>query len=619
MAVVLAGSFVLASYVLQPQQNNAAYNDAQRAALIQALRDWTPVATNGASVALMSSEFSISQMGCSRIGDRWTGANDEFKVSLAVTQCESSYRAYDLVDNFAGDVVPLHVADGTYNALRVHEERHRAQAVWRFRGTVLALGVECGDSLDCRAQLEPLVSNIGSALREVGLPLADPKPDSGGAILLAPVAAWLIAVMPWRLVQRVRRRRWVSADGVRYRDLSRQLGRAAWVRAARNLLRIPGWPAAVLGALGCLAAIIDRDGTPLVISVVVGGFGAAALVGARLLSSAAEDSVAPVKATGLGSAVGAFLSATATATAVWIIVVYSLIGLMVRFGQGQDMFLAAAVDPQSAPLGFASQVVGFTVLGLQEDASLLYVLVILPALGVALIVSSVGQRLQAADVATAVRADHRAPILYLRAFEEDSLRVRASTLRRSLSQRLLARRTRRFEEVLAGALARYGPVTAISPPGARLASLGAAKANLPHDQWHQAVRDMVDHALVVVVSGTPPEVRPGLAWELGVLGADPQVRLMVVQAPWRPRKLQRNWSVFCGAVARYPVLVPLTYSWVQPGTQVLAHRADQGWFAWGANARTDRSYALAVDEAFRWAGGSWEAGLAASRASRELA
>lgn len=106
---------------------------------------------------------------------------------------------------------------------------------------------------------------------------------------------------------------------------------------------------------------------------------------------------------------------------------------------------------------------------------MIYSFSVLPCLLLAAGLSRFGRRLRAAELFAAIQADKRPPILYLRSFEEDRLKVSAPSLRRTLAERLLGRRMRRFEEVLAWSLSRYGPVTAISPPGRKLATLGAAK------------------------------------------------------------------------------------------------------------------------------------------------
>ena len=72
--------------------------------------------------------------------------------------------------------------------------------------------------------------------------------------------------------------------------------------------------------------------------------------------------------------------------------------------------------------------------------------------------------------------DPRPPVLYLRAFGDDRLRLWTATFGRpSLIERFTLRRFDTFEEVLVRHLSRYGPVIAVNPPGTRLAPLGAAR------------------------------------------------------------------------------------------------------------------------------------------------
>ena len=91
----------------------------------------------------------------------------------------------------------------------------------------------------------------------------------------------------------------------------------------------------------------------------------------------------------------------------------------------------------------------------------------------------VARRLGSVDARRLMLRDPRPPVLYLRSFSDDRLRLWTATLGRpSLVERFTPRRFDRFEEVLVRHLSRYGPVIAVNPPGTRLAPLGAARETI---------------------------------------------------------------------------------------------------------------------------------------------
>jgi hypothetical protein len=142
-----------------------------------------------------------------------------------------------------------------------------------------------------------------------------------------------------------------------------------------------------------------------------------------------------------------------------------------------------------------------------------------------------------------VRArDGRAPVLFLRSFGDDDLRVWAhASPRLALVERLLGRRTERFEVVLGWHLWRFGPVVAVGRPLEKLPPLGAAREYLDQEQWQKEVEKRIDQArAVVVVLGRTS----GLLWELQAierLGATD--RMLIVVPPVDDSEAERRWGV----------------------------------------------------------------------------
>ena len=159
------------------------------------------------------------------------------------------------------------------------------------------------------------------------------------------------------------------------------------------------------------------------------------------------------------------------------------------------------------------------------------------------------RRHAALQAAAATERDERAPVLYLRSFRDDRLKIRArgGSPRHSALERFGARRRERFEEVVAGHLWAYGPVIAVSEPGEQLAPIGAARAQFDDATWQEGVATWLARSrLVVITVGRTA----GLAWEvakvteLGLWG-----RTILVFPPIGPAELTDRWDALRAAAA----------------------------------------------------------------------
>ena len=107
------------------------------------------------------------------------------------------------------------------------------------------------------------------------------------------------------------------------------------------------------------------------------------------------------------------------------------------------------------------------------------------------------------------RVDPRAPVVLLRSFGDDMLKVGTGEKWTRLAD--WHRRGMTFERVLTRELTPFGPVIAIGKPGESLAPLGAARDYVGDDIWQDEVaRRITEARLVVFVVGESE----GLAWEL---------------------------------------------------------------------------------------------------------
>ncbi len=112
-------------------------------------------------------------------------------------------------------------------------------------------------------------------------------------------------------------------------------------------------------------------------------------------------------------------------------------------------------------------------------------------------------------VTEARRVDPRAPVVLLRSFGDDMLKVGPGEKWTRLAD--WHRRGMTFERVLTRELTPFGPVIAIGKPGESLAPLGAARDYVGDDIWQEEVaRRMTEARLIVFVVGDSE----GLEWEL---------------------------------------------------------------------------------------------------------
>jgi hypothetical protein len=207
----------------------------------------------------------------------------------------------------------------------------------------------------------------------------------------------------------------------------------------------------------------------------------------------------------------------------------------------------------------------------------------------------VARRLRAADARRLMLRDPRPPVLYLRSFTDDRLRLWTATLGRpSLVERFTPRRFDRFEEVLVRHLSRYGPVIAVNPPGTRLAPLRAARETIEPANWQSAVAGWMAHSALIVFLAPPSRVTQGLHWELRTVAEHGQLdKALVVVPPLPAEQLQARWRALgaaCAGLWPFTVARPLA----DPRALVLAFRHGR-WDVATADTRTEWSYAAALD------------------------
>jgi hypothetical protein len=116
-------------------------------------------------------------------------------------------------------------------------------------------------------------------------------------------------------------------------------------------------------------------------------------------------------------------------------------------------------------------------------------------------------------------SDSRPPVLYLRAFDTDKL-----TTHTVPSHKIAAYRTE--EQQVARAFARFGPMLTLGRPGEPLPLVGAARSYVTHDEWQQAVMELIGQAGFVLIAAGESAA---LMWEIDqVVALVPPEKIVVL-------------------------------------------------------------------------------------------
>lgn len=242
-----------------------------------------------------------------------------------------------------------------------------------------------------------------------------------------------------------------------------------------------------------------------------------------------------------------------------------------------------AVDVASEPAASQAASVG---------VGTLWAGIVLLAIGA--IIARHARRLTAVDAYRLMRQDSRPPVLYLRSFRDDKLKLLSATLGRpSLIERFTPRRFDPFEEVIARHLAGSGPVIALNPPGTKLAPLGAARETLDSDAWQATISDWMAQAALIVLIIPPATVTDGLTWELDTISASQHwAKTLILIPPVPADALSDRWQAFRDSYGtHWPFSVPLTLD--GPGPLALTF-CDAEWTVLSAWRRHEWAYTAAI-------------------------
>jgi hypothetical protein len=157
---------------------------------------------------------------------------------------------------------------------------------------------------------------------------------------------------------------------------------------------------------------------------------------------------------------------------------------------------------------------------------------------------ALGKRLAARTAADVREHDPRRPIVLLRNFHDDFLKLKRSMFLSTLYYQFFAGETLTLEELIARKLSRFGPVVAVARPGQRLPPTGFARMWLS-DEWKDKVEELIhDARLVVLVLGEIRSSEEGFGWELAtVLKTLAPERVVVAVPP--SEDTTELWASFC--------------------------------------------------------------------------
>lgn len=540
-------------------------------------------------------------------GESWSWTSDQGQIHWQVVPCDGvdTARGAALWEQPPGRVIP--------DAATLGDEQDQVwwladtqQVVRRWmmetpdeRGQFVQVSVSCAtdDATQCAQESAGISQEIADAMPGQ---VQDVSYDVSRALIMAlvgPGMFWLILVLPWRGVRALLRPRYAMTNQPpRVQDLSTAVRRARINRAVRRVAMVP----AAVFVLLSFAAAYSAD-IPTVVGVTAMTAGCVGLL-ALAYRFAGPHPVERGRRLTLDDTRGRGILGTALTTVAYcllpvLLVVYILVSAYGQFVPGWPVTSAAEVAGRPEPL------VGLLydwAVGPARNLVNFLIIMLIPGLVVLFAIDLLGQRLRAATVADVLARDRRPHYLYLRSFDEDTLKMPGLLRRRGLIGALTVFRKVRFEEVLVRQLSMTGPVIAIAPPGSKLPPIGAARASFDNDEWQAHVEHYARTARAVVLSATPREVRAGFGWEIDlVANRMGHGRVMVVLGPWSKTQLVHRWRQFCQAVAHLPLFAPMAMTWVPAGVQLLAHSDRQGWRAWGARSRTDWTYSMAVDQATR--------------------
>lgn len=537
-------------------------------------------------------------------------------VGLWWVDCPTLERAQELAADYWRTVqnegLSFVYGSGWDGVTRIEAGSQSRIARWWIQGQrYLQIDQTCadGDESRCATRTAAYLQTIAGSMPTTVQPLTDwNKALSALVILLGvPIATYLVILIPRRVVARRRQRELPPASEtdatLPFIPVDRLVRRTRTGRTVRRLIIV------VLGTIASLAVVwaglFSQQFVLQLFALFLGPFLVFfAIAGILDLIWRPHRLVRPPRRRGrpsLRGAAGLLLRGVALIVAISMPVLYLLAVLfMWYYGQQSDAAFRAETAQALAQADGTGMLLPYALLGLHElqqsgwIVALFFGMVAIPIF-LAYLVDRVGRRLARSSLHETLARDDRPHFLYLRAFDEDGLRIDESLGRRGFLEIFSPFGRPRFEEVLAEQLSAWGPVIAISGTKRAMQDLGAAKISFEGEEWRDHVRSWIGGARAVVLSATPSQVREGLDWEITQLatseGAPP---IVLVIAPWPRAERQRRWDAFLASATRWATFRTLLERPAPSATHIITYSGSRGWTAYGARRRWDWSYAASL-------------------------
>jgi TM2 domain-containing membrane protein YozV len=159
--------------------------------------------------------------------------------------------------------------------------------------------------------------------------------------------------------------------------------------------------------------------------------------------------------------------------------------------------------------------------------------------GAGVLLIRTGWKYDVERAATVIASDPRAPVIYLRSFQDDVKSPVGGALGLWLKVPMYFFPTS-FEQELAAIMNRVGPFVAVGRPGERLPELGANRFYFSDEEWQTRVAELVQTAQLTVILCGPT---PSLWWEIDHVldSVSPQrVVLLIPERGQQTRELEKQ-------------------------------------------------------------------------------
>jgi hypothetical protein len=195
--------------------------------------------------------------------------------------------------------------------------------------------------------------------------------------------------------------------------------------------------------------------------------------------------------------------------------------------------------------------------------------------------------------------------LYLRSYDEDELRLKATLRSGGPLGLLLPIRKIPFREVIATQLDR---VVACDPKDKILPCIGTYRLEIDRKDWKSVIKEKASEAIAVIISCTPKSINEGFIEELEIVADIPHQRVILVVGPWKKDRQQRfqtfreavSSAEFCSKIVNKSFYSSIVNTPIPEGAQILAHNPIRGWRIFGSEVQNDWSYALCLENAATW-------------------